>query len=159
MFWLLLLCNRPPQNLMASNNDNHLFSSWVCIWADLCREGWSLFRVLLSRVTRLWARGSISKMAHSHGWQVGIGRQWEAQSGLRARNFASFPCGLNFLTVRCLSSIGETPRERAWWKLYWLLGPSLRSYFRYMPISTPFKDRRWRWGKTLEENMGWKILL
>lgn len=140
MFWLLL-CNKAPQNLMASNNNNHFFSSWVCVWADLCREGWSLFRVLLSRVARLWARSSLSEMAHCYGWRVGTGCQREVQLGLRVRVFASSLCDLSFVTVWCLSSIGETPRERARWKLYWLLGPRLRSYFHCMPRSMPFKHR------------------
>lgn len=48
-------------------------------------------------------------MALSHGWQVGAGCQLGAQPGARARDSGSSSCGLNFLTVRCPSSVGETP--------------------------------------------------
>lgn len=63
----LLLCNKPSQNLVVSNN-HHLFCPWNYNLAERGRNAWSILHVESARVIHAGlAPGSTFKMAHSDG--------------------------------------------------------------------------------------------
>lgn len=75
--------NKPPQNSVVQNNSIFIFSYFAqqsAIGVGFSRDGLLLLLPLAAKAAQRGAKGTIFKMADSHGWQVGatclLGVSW-----------------------------------------------------------------------------------
>ena len=147
----LVLCNTPPQNSVAWNNNTY-FTLEISVWVGLsgtahlysCKNSWG---------DSAGAGRLSSRMAYSHGWQVDVDRcvGWGYLPGAWAPLHIGLSSGLHVLPsgmeAGFQESVFQETRIGNWWTLI-RLGPrnkysvTLVVFYWSKKLQDPFNPKR-----------------